>query len=138
MNLCGETEVVALVSMFSEDKGFREERRACLKTLVWDIRHNLLSTSTLCKLGWEFCQGSSGFHVRDLKSGALMSDTAYFAGCPWVHLCPMDGQGGQEKEVSKNFSFASAVSSFQQYDPPHRYQIVPLQICHLFLLFSIQ
>ena len=44
--------------------------------------------------------------------------------CPWVHLCPMDGQGGQEKEVSKNFSFASAVSSFQRYDPPHDPHVV--------------
>ena len=51
-----ETEVVALVSMFSEEKGLREERKACLKTFVGDVRHNILSTTTLCKLGWEFCQ----------------------------------------------------------------------------------
>ena len=72
--MCCETEVVAMVSMFSEEKGCREERRACLKTLVGDIRHNILSTTTLCKLGWEFCQRPDGFHVRDLKSGAQMSD----------------------------------------------------------------
>ena len=111
VNMCGETEVVAMVSMFSEEKGAREERKACLKTLVGDIRHNILSTTTLCKLGWEFCQRPDGFHVRDLKSGATMSDVAYFAGCPWVHLRPV------KKKVS--FSSASAVSSFQQYDPSH-------------------
>ena len=111
VNMCGETEVVAMVSMFSEEKGSREERKACLKTLVGDIRHNILSTTTLCKLGWEFCQRPDGFHVRDLKSGATMSDVAYFAGCPWVHLRPV------KKKVS--FSSASAVSSFQQYDPSH-------------------
>ena len=33
VNMCGETEVVAMVSMFSEEKGSREERKACLKTL---------------------------------------------------------------------------------------------------------
>ena len=111
VNMCGETEVVAMVSMFSEEKGAREERKACLKTLVGDIRHNILPTTTLCKLGWEFCQRPDGFHVRDLKSGATMSDVAYFAGCPWVHLRPV------KKKVS--FSSASAVSSFQQYDPSH-------------------
>ena len=63
------------------------------------------------KLGWEFCQRPDGFHVRDLKSGAMMSDVAYFAGCPWVHMRPV------KKKVS--FSSASAVSSFQQYDPSH-------------------
>ena len=81
VNICGETEVVALVSMFSEDKGWREARKTCLKTLVGDIRRNILSTTALCKLGWEFCQRPSGFHVRDLSSGAVMSDVAYF--CPW-------------------------------------------------------
>ena len=45
MNMCGETEVVAMVSMFSEEKGCREERKACLKTLVGDIGHNILFTT---------------------------------------------------------------------------------------------
>ena len=114
VQMCGETEIFAMVSMFSEDQGWREERKACLRTLVGDIRHNILSTTTLCKLGWEFCQRPDGFHVRDLKSGAVMSDTAYFAGCFWVHLRPEGGVKGNKKV---SFSSASAVSSFQQYDP---------------------
>ena len=33
--MLGETEVVALVSMVSEESGVKEARRACVKTLYW-------------------------------------------------------------------------------------------------------
>ena len=113
VNMLGETEVVALVSMVSEEHGVKQERRACVKTLVGDIRHNILSTTTLCRLGWEFSQNPNGFRVRDLKSGAVMANTAYFAGCPWVHLRPAKAKEWDEQGHGgcRNFPSTSAVSS---------------------------
>ena len=124
VNMLGETEVVALVSMISEENGRREERRACVKTLVGEIRHNILSTTTLCKLGWEFSQNPNGFRVRDLKSGAVMADTAYFAGCPWVHLRPASYE--QSVGGSRDLPSTSSISSSPSCYPSDLSSISPM------------
>ena len=81
--------------MNGELKG-RTCRNAQLKAMVGDIRHNIISTTSLCKAGWVFWQGDSWFELRNKATGEVASEVGYFAGCPWIRLqsCGPDGVKG--------------------------------------------
>ena len=101
VDMLGETQVVAKVRMSSWEDGGSVDKKAQIRALVGNVRHNILSTTTLCRMGWEFFQGPDGFEVRDVKSGERMLDTAYFAGCPWVKLKTVEhGPSSRVKQLS--------------------------------------
>ena len=101
VDMLGETQVVAKVRMSSWEHGSSVEKKAQIRALVGNVRHNILSTTTLCRMGWEFFQGPEGFEVRDVRSGERMLDTAYFAGCPWVRLQSVEkGSNSKVKQLS--------------------------------------
>ena len=101
VDMLGETQIVAKVRMSSWEDGGHVDKKAQIRALVGNVRHNILSTTTLCRMGWEFCQGPEGFEVRDVKSGEKMLDTAYFAGCPWVRLKAVEhGPSVRVKQLS--------------------------------------
>ena len=93
--------MVAKVRMSSWEHGSSVDKKAQIRALVGNVRHNILSTTTLCRMGWEFYQGLEGFEVRDVRSGEKMLDTAYFAGCPWVRLQSVEkGSNSKVKQLS--------------------------------------
>ena len=66
-------------------------RKLRLSTLVGETRHNILSTTTLCKSGWSFSQGVDGAWLVHDASGFHAHEVTIFAGCPWVRLHPHAG-----------------------------------------------
>ena len=101
VDMLGETQVVAKVRMSSWEHGSSLDKKAQIRASVGNVRHNILSTTTLCRMGWEFYQGPEGFEVRDVRSGEKMLDTAYFAGCPWVRLQSVEkGSSSKVKQLS--------------------------------------
>ena len=85
--MSGVTEISVWV-LLSSDGSKNNWKKARLRSLVGNIRHNILSTSILCQSGWEFTQTGSSFSVRHVETGCEALETAYFAGCPWVRLRP--------------------------------------------------
>ena len=84
----GQAEVCAWVALHDWRTDAVKHRRARLRTLVADIRSNIISTTTLCAAGWKFVQDKNSFQVVDAQSGEVATDIAYFAGCPWIKLQP--------------------------------------------------
>ena len=82
-------------------------KRAKLKCLVGDIRHNIISATLLCKSGWIFHQDSQGFWLENEATGECLCDTAYFAGCPWVRLLPVHDMHSSEHD---DLGFVSGVA----------------------------
>ena len=119
VSMLGETSVVAYVGLQSWENGKRASKRAKLRALVGDTRHNILSTTTLCAMGWEFWQGPKGFQVSDTSTGSVMTDTAYFAGCPWVKLTP------SQEDVSCGSESLSVVEETKPIKQV-RFQVCPM------------
>ena len=102
VRMTGKAQVGVKVVMLDEAGEKKFSRSAQLKALVWDIQHNIISTTSLCKAGWEFWQGDTWFKLRNKYSGEVASETGYFAGCPWVRL-----QACHDSGSSKVVSFVS-------------------------------
>ena len=86
VNMSGKAEVGVKVVMVDEWGTQRSQRNAQLKAMVRDIQHNIISTTSLCKAGWEFWQGDTWFELRNKRTGEIASEVGYFAGCPWIRL----------------------------------------------------
>ena len=86
VNMSGRAEVGVKVVMVDEWGNQRSQRIAQLKAMVGDIQHNIISTTSLCKAGWEFWQGDTWFELRNKRTGEIASEVGYFAGCPWIRL----------------------------------------------------
>ena len=86
VNMSGRAEVGVKVVMVDEWGNQRSQRNAQLKAMVGDIQHNIISTTSLCKAGWEFWQGDTWFELRNKRTGEIASEVGYFAGCPWIRL----------------------------------------------------
>ena len=86
VNMSGKAEVGVKVVMVDEWGTQRSQRNAQLKAMVGDIQHNIISTTSLCKAGWEFWQGDTWFELRNKRTGEIASEVGYFAGCPWIRL----------------------------------------------------
>ena len=102
VRMTGKAQVGVKVVMLDETGEKKFSRSAQLKALVGDIQHNIISTTSLCKAGWEFWQGDTWFELRNKYSGEVASETGYFAGCPWVRL-----QACQDSGSSKVVSFVN-------------------------------
>ena len=88
VDMHGQAEVCAWVALHDWRTDAVKHRRARLRTLVADIRSNIISATTLCAAGWKFVQDKNSFQVVDAQSGEVATDIAYFAGCPWIKLQP--------------------------------------------------
>ena len=98
VKMSGKAEVGVRVVMVDEWGTKRSHRNAQLKAMVGDIQHNIISTTSLCKAGWEFWQGDSWFELRNKATGEVASEVGYFAGCPWIRLqsCGPEGAKGHK------------------------------------------
>ena len=78
------------VSMLMADSsgGSNVWKKARLRVLVGNIRHNILSISALADSGWKFVQGPQGFDLFHTQNGMHCMDVAYYANCPWVRMFP--------------------------------------------------
>ena len=83
VNMSGRAEVGVKVVMVDEWGNQRSQRNAQLKAMVGDIQHNIISTTSLCKAGWEFWQGDTWLNSETKELVRLLG---YFAGCPWIRL----------------------------------------------------
>ena len=112
VRMSGRTEVDVQVLMQHPRNGTAGYRHATLKAMVGNIQHNIISTNTLCKSGWEFSQGRDWFEVSNKFSGEKVAEVGYFAGCPWMRVYPsIETQKRiEELESSNTFSLGSAGS----------------------------
>ena len=88
VEITGQAEFSVWMFLRSEQQD--EWKKAQLKCLVGNIRHNIISTTLLCKSGWYFKQEPNGFSLEHAATHKTLLETAYFAGCPWVRLCPAE------------------------------------------------
>ena len=65
VDMHGQAEVCAWVALHDWRTDAVKHRRARLRTLVADIRSNIISTTTLCAAGWKFVQDKNSFQVVD-------------------------------------------------------------------------
>ena len=81
--------VVGVNVFMTNDWGDQKfERHAQLRALIGNIQHNIISTTSLCKAGWEFWQGKDWFELRSKHSGEKAMEVGFFAGCPWLKVRP--------------------------------------------------
>ena len=106
VRMSGRTEVDVQVLMQHPRNGTSGYRHATLKAMVGNIQHNMISTNTLCKSGWEFSQGRDWFEVSNKFSGEKVAEVGYFAGCPWMRVYPsIETQKRIEELESSNTFF---------------------------------
>ena len=74
VDMHGQAEVCAWVALHDWRTDAVKHRRARLRTLVADIRSNIISTTTLCAAGWKFVQDKNSFQVVDAQSGEVATD----------------------------------------------------------------
>ena len=84
----GRASVGVNVLMTSEWGDQQTERHAQLRALIGNIQHNIISTTSLCRSGWEFWQGSDWFEIRNRAKGEKATEVGFFAGCPWLKVRP--------------------------------------------------
>ena len=88
VRMCGTAEVGVHMFMSTSTGDERIWKKARLKVLVGNIKHNILSVTSLADSGWRFTQGPKGFDLYHDQLGLHCLETAYFANCPWVRLHP--------------------------------------------------
>ena len=91
VSMHGKANVSVFMCLWDRAKDVDIWKKARLSTLVGETRHNILSTTTLCKLGWSFSQGVDGAWLVHDASGFHAHEVTIFAGCPWVRLHPHAG-----------------------------------------------
>ena len=91
VNMHGKANVSVFMCLWDRAKDVDVWKKAKLSTLVGETRHNILSTTTLCKAGWSFSQGVDGAWLVHDASGFHAHEVTIFAGCPWVRLHPHAG-----------------------------------------------
>ena len=88
VHMSGSTEIAVHMYMIGDSGGKPQWKKARMKVLVGNIKHNILSISALADSGWKFTQGPSGFDLYHTQLNLHCVDTAYFSNCPWVRLHP--------------------------------------------------
>ena len=91
VSMHGKANVSVFMCLWNRAKDVDVWKKAKLFTLVGETRHNILSTTTLCKSGWSFSQGVDGAWLVHDASGFYAHEVTIFAGCPWVRLHPHAG-----------------------------------------------
>ena len=101
VKMSGRAQVGVSVVMVDEWGENRTHRHAQLKALVGNIQHNIISTTSLCRNGWDFWQGDSWFELVNRNTGEKAVEVGYFAGCPWVKLHAQEGTASGHQKVGK-------------------------------------
>ena len=91
VNMLGKASVSVFLCLWDRSKDVDVWKKARLSTLVGETRHNILSTTTLCRSGWIFKQDVHGAALVHESSGLHAHEVTIFAGCPWVRLHPHSG-----------------------------------------------
>ncbi len=86
VQMSGRAQVGVSVVMVDEWGENRSHRHAQLKALVGNIQRNIISTTSLCRNGWDFWQGDSCFELVNRNTDEKAVEVGDFAGCPWVTL----------------------------------------------------
>ena len=86
VKMLGKAEVGVGVVMVDEWGESRVKRHAKLRAMIGNIQHNIISTTSLCKTGWQFWQGEDWCELINTVSGEKATEVGFFAGCPWVKL----------------------------------------------------
>ena len=105
VQMAGSAEIGVHMFMPDEQGGEQCWKKARMKVLVGNIRHNILSVTALADSGWKFTQGPNGFDLYHTRMGLRCLETDYFANCPWVRMYPNSGivsavQSGTQSQVS--------------------------------------
>ena len=105
VQMAGSAEIGVHMFMSDEQGGEQCWKKARMKVLVGNIRHNILSVTALADSGWKFTQGPNGFDLYHTRMGLHCLETDYFANCPWVRMYPSSGtvsavQSGTQSQVS--------------------------------------
>jgi hypothetical protein len=100
VQMSGSTEI--RVHMFMSDSQGDQHvwKKARMKVLVGNIRHNILPVTALADSGWRFTQGPHGFDLYHTQMGLHCLDTGYFANCPWVRMYPSSGNSMASTSIS--------------------------------------
>ena len=88
VKMLGKAEVGVGVVMVDEWGESRVKRHAKLRAMIGNIQHNIISTTSLCKTGWQFWQGEDWCELINTVSGEKATEVGFFAGCPWVKKAP--------------------------------------------------
>ena len=100
VNMLGKASVSVFLCLWDRSKDVDVWKKARLSTLVGETRHNILSTTTLCKSGWVFKQDVHGAALVHESSGLHAHEVTTFAGCPWIRLHPHSGLDTRHDECT--------------------------------------
>ena len=66
-------------------------KTATLHAMVGNTNHNILSTTALCRSGWQFSQWEGGAELKHCESGSVLAEIVEHSGCPWIRMMPVPG-----------------------------------------------
>ena len=69
-------------------------KTATLQAMVGNTNHNILSTTALCRSGWQFSQWEGGAELKHSESGEVINEIVEHAGCPWIRMSPVPSTHG--------------------------------------------
>ena len=84
----GIANIVLGFSMLNSKTGKSSWKTATLQAMVGNTNHNILSTTALCRSGWQFSQWDGGAELRHSATGDVLSEIIEHSGCPWVRMLP--------------------------------------------------
>lgn len=106
----GVANIVLGFSMLNTKTGKSSWKTATLQAMVGNTNHNILSTTALCRSGWQFSQWDGGAELRHCATGDVISEIIEHSGCPWVRMHPSSGEADV---VEPNVSLRSGLSPIQ-------------------------
>ena len=107
----GVANIVLGFSMLDSKTGKSSWKTATLQAMVGNTNHNILSTTALCRSGWQFSQWDGGAELRHSATGDVLSEIVEHSGCPWVRMLPSSSVESIFDEP--NMSLRSGLSPIQ-------------------------
>ena len=89
VNMKGVASIVLGFSMLDPGSGKSSWKTATLQAMVGNTNHNILSTTALCRSGWQFSQWEGGAELKHSESGEIINEIVEHAGCPWIRMSPV-------------------------------------------------
>ena len=89
VNMKGVASIVLGFSMLDPASGKSSWKTATLQAMVGNTNHNILSTTALCRSGWQFSQWEGGAELKHPESGEVINEIVEHAGCPWIRMSPV-------------------------------------------------
>ena len=84
----GIANIVLGFSMLNPQTGKSSWKTATLQAMVGNTNHNILSTTALCRSGWQFSQWDGGAELKHGGSGEVVAEIVEHSGCPWIRMIP--------------------------------------------------